>query len=83
MTQTLEQLDGKDWGIPEDESHLVTTIHRLRKKPLDEFTVEDLRITLLQQVCPEHLVPKALEVLEIDPLVEGRTARYRLGTNGA
>jgi hypothetical protein len=71
LGQTLEQLDSKDWGIPDGESHLVTTIHRLRKKSLDEFSVEDLRIVLLQQIYPEHLVPKALEVLEREPLAEG------------
>jgi hypothetical protein len=71
MSRTLEELEGESWGEPEYGSHLVTTIHRLRKKPLDEFTIEDLRIVLGQTFSAEHLMPLALDALERDPLAEG------------
>jgi hypothetical protein len=69
--KTLTELEGKDWGPPNFGSHLVTTIHRLRYKPLEEFTVEDLRITIGQNIALEWLLPMAIERLRDDPFVEG------------
>jgi hypothetical protein len=41
--KTLDELEGVVWGEPTFDSYLVTTCHRLRTKPVDEFSVEDLR----------------------------------------
>lgn len=71
MKQTIEQLEGEIWGEPEFQSHLVTTCHRLRKKPIDDFTVEDLRIMVGQNIGVKYLLPLALDILETKPLVEG------------
>lgn len=68
---TLEELDGEDWGEPTYPSHLVTTCHRLRKKDVDQFTVEDLRIMVGQGIALDHLTPRALAVLRVDPLASG------------
>jgi hypothetical protein len=70
-TKTLQELEGQDWGDPTFESSLVTTCHRLRRKRLEEFKVEDLRIMIGQKIGLPFLVPIALERLEIAPLVEG------------
>ena len=70
-TKTLDELDPPAWGEPEFDSYLVTTCHRLRRKPIDEFTVEDLRITIGQGKGLIWLIPVALEVLEQGPLSEG------------
>ncbi|KAB1110193.1 hypothetical protein F6X54_18090 [Micromonospora aurantiaca] len=43
----------------------------LRRKPLAEFTVEDLRIMLGQEIGVPALLPLALQVLLRDPLAEG------------
>ena len=69
--KTLDQLEGVVWGEPTYDSHLVTTCHRLRTKPIDEFSVEDLRIMIGQQISLPHLVPLAVAALERDPLAEG------------
>lgn len=69
--KSLQQLDGQDWGEPTYDSHLVTECHRLRRVPLRDFTVEDLRITIGQQIGLEYLVPLALEKLRDDPFAEG------------
>lgn len=69
--KSLQQLDGKDWGEPSYDSHLVTECHRLRRVPLCEFTVEDLRIMIGQQFSLEYLIPLALEQLRAEPLAEG------------
>jgi hypothetical protein len=71
MCPTLEQLEGVDWGEPECSSYLVTTVHRLRRKPVELFTVEDLRIMIGQSIGLEHLVPLALDILEKDCLAQG------------
>ena len=69
--KSLQQLDGQDWGKPTFDSYLVTECHRLRRVPLRDFTVEDLRITIGQNIGLEHLVPLALERLHDDPFAEG------------
>lgn len=69
--KSLQELEGKDWGEPTYDSHLVRTCHRLRRKPLNEFTPEDLRIMIGQGIGLDFLVPLALEVLAAEPLVSG------------
>lgn len=71
MRESLEELEAADWGEPTYDSHLVTKVHRLRRKPLAEFTVEDLRIMIGQKVGLAFLVPLAIERLELEPLVAG------------
>jgi hypothetical protein len=71
MSQTLEQLENEVWGEPEYGSYLVLTCNSLRKKPIDQFTVEDLRIMLGQDIGTKYLMPKALDVLGINPLADG------------
>jgi hypothetical protein len=69
--QTLDELEGVEWGPPEFDSFLVTNVHRLRRVPLKQFRVEDLRLVIGQQVGLEYLVPIALDHLEANPLAEG------------
>jgi CDI immunity proteins len=69
--KTLQQLDGNDWGEPTFDSHLVQECHRLHRVPLRDFTVEDLRITIGQDIGLDYLVPLALERLQTDPFAEG------------
>jgi hypothetical protein len=69
--KTLTELEGNDWGEPEFHSSLVIRCHKLRKKPLKEFTVNDLRLLIGQNISLEYLIPIALEYLKEDLLVEG------------
>lgn len=75
LSKNLDQLEGRVWGEPESDSHLVQECHRLRKVPLGDFTVENLRMVIGQKISLEFLVPLALEYLVEDPLVEGRLYR--------
>jgi hypothetical protein len=68
---TLQDLEQCDWGEPTFCSQLAVTIHRLRRKPLHEFTVEDLRTMIAQGIGLPFLVPLALERLEAAPLAKG------------
>ena len=69
--KSLQELEKCDWGEASYSSYLVGTCHQLRRKPLVEFTVEDLRIMIGQQISLPILVPLAVEALEINPLAEG------------
>ena|SRR5438876_11047131 len=69
--RSLEELEGVELGPPSVDSYLVHTIHRLHKKPIGEFTVEDLRIMIGQGRGLPFLVPLALDSLDLDPFAEG------------
>jgi hypothetical protein len=71
MKKSIEELENSVWPEPEWDSHLVTECNRLKKKPIDEFTVEDLRIMIGQNTGTEHLLPIAVDVIEKNPWAEG------------
>jgi hypothetical protein len=74
--RTLDELDPPAWGpATPDATGLVVRCHELRRKPVGDFTPGDLRVMIDQVVALGHLVPRALEVLEENPLVDGD--RYR------
>src|ERR1043165_470707 len=69
-SKSLQELEGSDWGDPTYDSYLVTTVYSLRHKPLRDFTAEDLRIVIGQNLSLPYLIPLALEYLERDPLAQ-------------
>lgn len=71
LDQTLDQLEASDWGEPTFSSYVVANSHRLRKKPPREFTPEDLRFMLGQQISLPILMPMALDLLEREPFASG------------
>src|SRR5258708_1749 len=70
-SRSLQELDGQDWGEATFPSYLVRTCHALRRKPLRDFTIEDLRIMIGQNFSLNYLIPLAIEHLQQDPLVAG------------
>ncbi|KAB1945557.1 hypothetical protein F8271_07810 [Micromonospora sp. ALFpr18c] len=69
---TVEQLERDVWPEPHpDDTFLVRRCTELRRKPLAEFTVEDLRIMLGQEIGVPALLPLAVQVLLREPLAEG------------
>ncbi|WP_116204823.1 contact-dependent growth inhibition system immunity protein [Amycolatopsis circi] len=69
---SLEQIEGSVWGDPPaDATRLIETVLRLRRKPVALLTAEDIRLLLGQDVGSPILVPRALAMLEQDPLCEG------------
>ena len=70
-SKSLQHLEGQDWGEPTYDSHLVTECHRLRCIPLREFTAENLRIMIGQQIGLPYLIPLALEMLRGNPFIAG------------
>jgi len=69
--KTLEVLEGVVWDAPDPDSCLAATCHALRRKPLGDFSVEDLRVMIGQGLGLPHLLPLALAVLEQNPWAEG------------
>jgi hypothetical protein len=68
-------LDGKDWGEPAFNSYVVRECYRLRRVPLQELGIENLRVLIGQQSSLEYLIPLAIERLRDDPLAEGDFGR--------
>jgi hypothetical protein len=70
---TLEQLERDVWPepAPHEATSLITKCHRLRKTPIEEFTVENLRTLIGQGIGVAHLAPVALAVLDHEPLAQG------------
>ena len=46
LDQSLDELEGAQWGPPTYDSALVTNVHRLRSVPLKQYRLEDLRLSL-------------------------------------
>ncbi|MCF8254986.1 MAG: hypothetical protein K9H61_09645 [Bacteroidia bacterium] len=71
--KTLENLEKKVWPtLSSDEgSYLIKTCNSLRKKQLQDFTTEDLRIMIGQEIGLYFLMPLAIETLTDDLLAEG------------
>lgn len=71
--KSIEQLEKSVWPNLDssDNSYLIRTCHLLRKKPLKEFTVEDLRILIGQNIGLTYTVEMAIEFLRDNILAEG------------
>ncbi|SHF03196.1 hypothetical protein SAMN05444392_106154 [Seinonella peptonophila] len=71
---TLQQLEKTKWEIPTTyPTSLVQKCTELyRNRPLEAYTASDLQIMLTQQFSPQYLVPLALELIESNPMIEGR-----------
>lgn len=70
-SKTLENLEKDVWMEQGYTSRLMATCHRLRKKLLKDFAVEDLRVMIGQNIGLNYLIPLAIEELRKDILVEG------------
>ncbi len=50
LDKSLQELEQSDWREQTYDSHLVTTVNRLWRVPLRQFSVEDLRIMIGQSI---------------------------------
>jgi len=71
LEKSLTELEGEDWGFSDDESYVVRNCTNLRHKALKEFSVEDLRIMIGQNIGVKYLVPIALDILDARIFSEG------------
>ena len=71
-SKTLENLEKDNWGPPSlDDGLLVQRTMELRRIPLDQYFIEDLRIMIGQEFGLSYLLPIALEALEKNLFAEG------------
>lgn len=69
--KSLENLEKEEWKTLDSDSRLIRRTKELRKIPLDNFTVEDLRLMIGQNFGLDYLIPLAIEKLTADILAEG------------
>ncbi len=69
-TKSIEELSGYCWLESDFGSHVVMTSHAMRRKPLDELSLEDIRMGTMQHIGPTYLIPVAIEAVENDPMAE-------------
>lgn len=70
--KTIQALEKRDFGNPaEAPTPLAKRCLELVKKPLNEFSVEDLRLMIGQGFSLNHLIPLAFDFLKKDLLTEG------------
>ncbi|MFE3942301.1 contact-dependent growth inhibition system immunity protein [Streptomyces sp. NPDC059118] len=71
-TRSLEELERDRWSVPPaDATRLVRTVYGLRRQPIGELTIEDLRLLIRQDVGLPYLLPVAMEALRDNPMAEG------------
>ncbi len=71
--KSLENLEKKVWAPlnSNEGSHLIRTCNELRKKQLEDYTIEDLRIMIGQEIGLPFLIPLAIEKLTDNLFAEG------------
>lgn len=70
-TKTLEQLDGTTWPDPGKESTgLMRTVHAARRIPVGDLDAAQLRALLRQHIGVPHIVPRALELVTAEPMLD-------------
>jgi hypothetical protein len=69
---SLQQIENEDWGDPPpDSTRLIATALQLRREPVGLLDTEALRLLIGQKIGLDVLVPRALALLDEDPLAEG------------
>lgn len=70
--KTIESLEKKDFGNPNEvPTNMVKRCLELCKIPLEQFSVEDLRLMIGQNFTLHYLIPLAIEHLKVDIFLEG------------
>jgi len=70
--KSLENLEKKDEGNPSaDYTSLVNNVLKLRKIPLNQFSVENLRLMIGQNEGLRYLIVLSLDILKDDLFADG------------
>ena len=72
LTKSLQEQENDDWGMPTRTTNMAKECHRLRRKPLQDFTPANLDVMIGQEISLEYLVPMALDVLTENPFLRSR-----------
>ena len=69
--KSLQELEKEDWGDPATGvTPMITRCLSLRRVPLKELSVDDLRLLIGQKIGSSYLVPICIEVLQDEPMID-------------
>jgi hypothetical protein len=72
MAKSIEQLENDYWKEPvEFQSNLVINCYKYRKIPINELTIEQLRLLVSQKIGLKHIVRLGIKELAKNVLAEG------------
>jgi len=72
QSKTLQDLENSDWGDPNTgETPMIRKCLELRRKPVQNFSIENLRLAIGQQMGLRFLIPAAMLHLRRDSLSQG------------
>lgn len=72
LSQSIEQMEGRDWGeVPLNSTNLIQKIYAIRKKKIKDLDIEDLRIMIGQNESLNILMPIAMKILSSNFLAGG------------
>lgn len=70
--KSIEQLENDYWTKPiEFTSRLVVNCHKYRKIPINELTIEQLRLLISQKIGLKHIIRIGISELDKNILAEG------------
>ena len=70
-SRSLQDLEGEDWGDPETApTHLVRRCLAARRQPIGDLPLDDVRCLIGQGIGLPYLLPRALDAVEADPLID-------------
>lgn len=70
--KSIEQLENHYWTKPiEFTSGLVVNCHKYRKIPINELTIEQLRLLISQKIGLKHIISIGISELDKNILAEG------------
>ncbi len=70
--KSIEQLENDYWTEPKElASGLVVNCHKYRKIPIDELTIEQLRLLISQKIGLKYIVELGINELDKNILAEG------------
>ncbi len=81
IKKSLEELEDTIFKPSDFESNLILKCQELMKKKLKDYSVEDLRVMIGQEIGLKYLVPLALDTLMENPFVSGDFYNGDLLTN--
>lgn len=71
MNKSIQELEGVEWHVSSFDSDLADRCTSLRRKPLKDFTVEELRLMVGQRIGLPFIVPIAVDCLLENPYIAG------------
>ena len=72
LANTIEEHEQVFWGEPpQSATKLMARVYELRKKTINQFEIEDLRLLINQDEALDLLIPIALEKLKENLFAEG------------